>query len=110
MAIQRGVPARVHFEIYTTELKQPPPKQAVFRGGEACFMCGRFTEEFLKSFSNTIQEQISNPSDPLQAVIVKFKEESGTSDRHIKSTHLFPHPTIDETQLNDMELFFCIFW
>ena len=51
---------------------------------------------------------VSNPDDPLQALVVKFKEESGSPDQYIQSICLVPDPTIvlfNETQLNDMEQF-----
>ena len=51
---------------------------------------------------------MSNPNDPLQALVVKFKEESGSSNQYVQSIRLAPDPTIvlfNETQLNDMEQF-----
>ena len=49
---------------------------------------------------------VSNPNDPLQALVVKFKEESQSPSQYVQSIRLVPDPTINlfnETQLNDME-------
>ena len=51
---------------------------------------------------------MSNPNDPLQALVVKFKEESGSPDRYVQSIRLVPDPAIvlfNETQLNAIEQF-----
>ena len=51
--------------------------------------------------------RMSNPNDPLQALVVKFKEH-GSPDRYIQLICLVSDPTIvlfNETQLSDMEQF-----
>ena len=52
--------------------------------------------------------KVSSPNDPLQALVVKFKEESRSPDQYVQSIRLAPDPTVvlfNETQLNDMEQF-----
>ena len=49
-----------------------------------------------------------NSSDPLQDLVVKFKEQSGQPDQFIQSIQLVPDPNIilfNKTQLNDLEQF-----
>ena len=67
-------------------------------------MCGRFAKKFSTSLSNTMQEE-SSSTFKCQALVVKFKEESGSPDRYIQS---IPDPAIvlfNETQLNAIEQF-----
>ena len=55
----------------------------------------------------TYQEAgVSNPRDPLQALVVKYNEKSRNPDQYVQSIRLVPDRTIvlfDDTQLNDME-------
>jgi len=44
-----------------------------------------------------------NSSDPLQDVVVKFKEQSGLPDQLIQSIRLVADPNIILTPLNDLE-------
>ena len=103
-----------------TELKQHPPKRAVFRveqkrGSILSASCvGDLPRNSLQASrirckKKTNQEAgVSNPNDPLQALVVKFKEESRNPDQYVQSIHLVPDPTIvlfNDTQLNDMEQF-----
>ena len=50
----------------------------------------------------------SKPGDPLQALVVKFKEQYGSPNQFIQSIRLVPDPSVvvfNESQLNDMEHF-----
>ena len=50
----------------------------------------------------------SKPGDPLQALVVKLKEQYGNPNQFIQSIRLVPDPSIvlfNESQLNDTENF-----
>ena len=102
------------------ELKQHPPKRAVFRveqkrGGILNASCvGDLPRNSLQASRIRCKKKssqcssVSNTNDPLQALVVKFKEESGSPDQYIQSIRLVPDPTIvlfNETQLSEMEQF-----
>ena len=49
-----------------------------------------------------------NPNDPPQALVVKFKEQSGSLGQFVQSIRLVPDPAVvlfNETQLIDIEQF-----
>ena len=99
------------------ELQQHPPKRAVFkveqkRGGFLNVSCiGELPRNSLQASrikcKKTTMVQ-SKPGDPLQALVVKFKEQFGNPNQFIQSIHLVPDPSIvlfNESQLNDMDRF-----
>ena len=99
------------------ELQQHPPKRAVFkveqrRGGFLNVSCvGELPRNSLQASrikcKNTSTMQ-SKPDDPLQALVVKFKEQYGSLNQFIQSIHLVPDPSIvlfNESQLSDMDHF-----
>ena len=50
----------------------------------------------------------SKPSDPLQALVVKFKEQFGSPNQYIQTIQLVPDPIIvlfNKNQLDEMEQF-----
>ena len=101
------------------ELKQHPPKRAVYqvdrkKGGILGASCvgdlprNSLQASRIRSKKVTPHSASSHPNDPLQALVVKFKEEKGKPNQFVQSIRLVPDPTIvlfNETQLNDIEQF-----
>ena len=85
------------------ELQQHPPKQAVFiveqrRGGFLNVSC---VEELPRNSLQASRIKCKNtpmleskPGDPLQALVVKFKEQYGNPNQFIQSIRLVPDPSI----------------
>lgn len=105
------------------ELKTHPPKRAVFkvdqkRGGILNADCvGDLPRNALQATHIWCKKSrtqptrtgcMSSPNDPLQSLVVKFKEQNGSHAQFIQSIHLVPDPTIvlfNKDQINDMEQF-----
>ena len=60
-------------------------------------MVFRFSSKSQTCIKNLIQSSSSNSSDPLQYLIVKFKEQSGQVDQFIQSIRLVPDPNVVKT-------------
>ena len=99
------------------ELKRHPPKRAMFkvdrkRGGVLNATCAgdlprnALQATRIKCKMATVKHP--NASDPLQALVVKFKEINGSPSQFIQSIRLVPDPVIvlfNQVQLNDLEQF-----
>ena len=99
------------------ELKRHPPKWAMFkvdrkRGGVLNATCAgdlprnALQATRIKCKMATVKHP--NASDPLQALVVKFKEINGSPSQFIQSIRLVPDPVIvlfNQVQLNDLEQF-----
>ena len=99
------------------ELKQHPPKRAIFkvdkkRGGIANISCvGDLPRNSLQAtrIKNKVSStSVSKPSDPLQSLVVKFKQQHGSPDQYIQSIRLVPDPVVvlfNRAQLDDLMQF-----
>ena len=99
------------------ELKRHPPKRAMFkvdrkRGRVLNATCAgdlprnALQATRIKCKMATVKHP--NASDPLQALVVKFKEINGSPSQFIQSIWLVPDPVIvlfNQVQLNDLEQF-----
>ena len=97
------------------ELKQHPPKRAIFkvdkkRGGIANISCvGDLPRNSLQAtrIKNKVSS-VSKSSDPLQSLVIKFKQQHGSPDQYIQSIRLVPDPVVvlfNRAQLDDLMQF-----
>ena len=96
------------------ELIHHPPKKAIFRvdkkrGGILNVSCaGDLPRNALQATRVWCKKTFSDSSDPLQSLVLKFKEQHGKSDQFIQSIRLVPQPVIvlfNNSQLNDIQQF-----
>ena len=99
------------------EAKLYPPKRAAFRveqrrGGIFNASCEgdlpRNASQVSRLRSKKASFSSSKPSDPLQALVIKFKEQFGSPNQYIQTIQLVPDPIIvlfNKNQLDEMEQF-----
>ena len=99
------------------EVKLHPPKRAAFkveqkRGGIFNVTCEgdlpRDASQASRVKCKRVSNTPSNTTDPLQSLVVKFKEQNGQRDQFVQAIQLVPDPTIvlfNDTQINDIEQF-----
>ena len=99
------------------ELKHHPPKRAIFkvdqkRGGISNISCvGDLPRNMLQA--TRIKNKCSSPSiptssDPLQSLVVKFKQQHGNPNQFVQCIRLAPDPAVvlfNQIQLDDLSQF-----
>ena len=99
------------------EVKLYPPKHAAFkveqkRGGIFNVTCegdlSRDASQASRIKCKRVSCTPSSMTDPLQGLVVKFKEQSGQRNQFVQAIQLVPDPTIalfNDTQIHDIEQF-----
>ena len=99
------------------EVKLHPPKRAAFkveqkRGGIFDVTCEGDLPRDASQASRIKCKRVScappSTTDPLQGLVVKFKEQNGQRNQFVQAIQLVPDPTVvlfNDTQINDIEQF-----